>query len=75
VIIFEAFSKNHIDYRLKNEKVGGPKDVESLFSMDELRNDFNNYDIIQLEEVEVDLSEGAYHAGKGSVVRFVGSKS
>jgi len=36
-IIFEAFSKNHLDYRLKNENVGGPKDLESLFSIEELK--------------------------------------
>src|SRR5215210_3673470 len=27
-IIFEAFSKSHIDYMAKNEKIGGPKDIE-----------------------------------------------
>lgn len=35
VIIFEAFSKKHIDYILENENVGGPKDVASLFSVDD----------------------------------------
>ncbi|MFI5206198.1 MAG: class I SAM-dependent methyltransferase, partial [Candidatus Paceibacterales bacterium] len=32
-VIFEAFSKSHIDYISKNEKVGGPKDVAMLFSI------------------------------------------
>ena len=32
LIIFESFSKKHIDYVTANEKVGGPKDVKSLFS-------------------------------------------
>jgi 2-polyprenyl-3-methyl-5-hydroxy-6-metoxy-1,4-benzoquinol methylase len=31
-IIFEAFSKNHLYYLAKNEKMGGPRDIESLFS-------------------------------------------
>ncbi len=74
IIIFEAFSKKHIDYRLKNEKVGGPRDVESLFSIEELSSDFKNYDIIELMEKEIELSEGLYHNGKGSVIRFVGRK-
>ena len=75
LIIFEAFSKKHIDYVSKNEKVGGPKDLESLFSIDEIKSDFANYEIIELEEKEIELSEGLYHNGKGSVLRFVGQKN
>ena len=74
LVIFEAFSKRHIDYISKNEKVGGPKDVAMLFSIDELRSDFVNYEIIELVEKEIALSEGLFHNGKGSVIRFVGRK-
>lgn len=74
LIIFEAFSKNHLDYLAKNENVGGPKDIDSLFSIDEIRADFANYEIIELEEKEIELSEGLFHNGKGSVIRFVGRK-
>lgn len=74
IIIFEAFSKAHIDYIAKNEKVGGPKDIASLFSIEELKSDFANYEVIALEEKEIELSEGLFHNGKGSVIRFVGRK-
>ncbi|GAA3967146.1 class I SAM-dependent methyltransferase [Pedobacter ginsengiterrae] len=74
IIIFEAFSKNHLDYLAKNEKVGGPKDIESLFSIDEIKLDFPNYEVIELEEKEIELSEGKFHNGTGSVIRFVGRK-
>jgi 2-polyprenyl-3-methyl-5-hydroxy-6-metoxy-1,4-benzoquinol methylase len=74
IIIFEAFSKSHIDYRLKDEKIGGPTDLESLFSIEELKSDFENYEIIELVEKEIELSEGLYHNGKGAVIRFVGRK-
>lgn len=73
-IIFEAFSKSHLDYLAKNEKVGGPKDIDSLFSVDEIRTDFNNYEIAELEETAIYLNEGLYHNGQGSVIRFVGHK-
>ncbi|MFN8310804.1 MAG: class I SAM-dependent methyltransferase [Chitinophagales bacterium] len=73
-IIFEAFSKKHLQYQSKNEKVGGPKDIESLFSLEEIQADFPNYKIIQLEECEIELQEGRYHNGTGSVIRFVGMK-
>ncbi len=74
VIIFEAFSKSHIDYIAKNEKVGGPKEVAMLFSVDELKSNFADYEIIELVEKEIELSEGLFHNGKGSVIRFVGRK-
>jgi 2-polyprenyl-3-methyl-5-hydroxy-6-metoxy-1,4-benzoquinol methylase len=74
LVIFEAFSKKHIDYIAKNEKIGGPKDIASLFSIDEIKSDFANYEIIELEEKEIELSEGLFHNGKGSVIRFVGRK-
>lgn len=73
-IIFEAFSKRHIDYVSKNEKVGGPRDLASLFSLDEIKSDFANYEIVELVEKEIELNEGLFHNGIGSVIRFVGRK-
>ncbi|MDR4951051.1 class I SAM-dependent methyltransferase [Chryseobacterium sp. ES2] len=73
-IIFEAFSKSHLEYIAKNEKVGGPKDIESLFSIEEIKADFPDYDIIELAETEIELNEGLFHNGTGSVIRFVGQK-
>ncbi|KQW98920.1 bifunctional 2-polyprenyl-6-hydroxyphenol methylase/3-demethylubiquinol 3-O-methyltransferase UbiG [Flavobacterium sp. Root420] len=74
IIIFEAFSKKHLEYLAINDKVGGPKDIASLFSIEEIKADFPNYEIIQLEETEIELNEGLFHNGKGSVIRFVGKK-
>lgn len=74
IVIFEAFSKKHIDYISKNEKVGGPRDIASLFSMDEIKSDFVNYEVIELIEQEIELNEGLFHNGTGSVIRFVGRK-
>lgn len=74
VIIFEAFSKKHVDYIRKNEAVGGPKDIDMLFSIEEIRSDFPNYEIIELSEIEIELKEGLFHNGTGSVIRFMGKK-
>ena len=74
VIIFEAFSEKHLFYRTKNENVGGPKEIEMLFSIDEIKSDFANYKIIELVEKEIELNEGLFHNGKGCVVRFAGIK-
>ena len=73
-IIFEAFSKKHLEYIARNEKVGGPNDIDMLFSMDEIRNDFPDYTIIELAEKEIELNEGLFHNGIGSVIRFTGRK-
>lgn len=74
VIIFEAFSKKHIGYNSKNAKVGGPKEIDMLFSIDEIKADFINYDFEELTETEIGLSEGLFHNGKGSVIRFIARK-
>jgi SAM-dependent methyltransferase len=74
LVIFEAFSKKHIDYNSINEKVGGPKDIAMLFSIDEIKADFDNYETIELAEKEIELNEGLFHNGRGSVIRFVGRK-
>ena len=73
-IIFEAFSKSHLDYLEKDEKVGGPKDIGSLFSIEEIRQDFEDYEVVELTETVIQLNEGSYHNGQGSVIRFIGRK-
>ncbi|EZH74630.1 methyltransferase [Aquimarina atlantica] len=74
IIILEAFSKNHIPLRKLNPKVGGPNDIDMLYSKEEIIADFKNYEIIVLKEEEILLNEGKYHIGKGSVIRFVARK-
>ncbi len=74
ILIFEAFSKNHIDYLTRNEKIGGPRDTDMLFSIDEIKADFADYEVIELAEKEVELNEGLFHNGTGSVIRFTGRK-
>ena len=43
-------------------------------SIEEIKADFPNYDALELYETEIDLNEGLYHVGQGSVIRFVGRK-
>ena len=74
IVIFEAFSKRHIHFSHQNPKVGGPKDIGELFSIKEIATDFAGYEQLLLEEREIQLNEGLYHIGTGSVIRFVGRK-
>lgn len=73
-LIFEAFSKNHLQYNAKNERVGGPKEIGMLFSKEEVLSDFPDYTVVELEEKVIELNEGPFHSGTGSVIRFVGRK-
>jgi hypothetical protein len=74
IIIFEAFSKKHLEYNSKNPDVGGPKEAGMLFSLDEIRNYFYDFEIFHLEEREIELHEGLFHNGLGAVIRFTGRK-
>ena len=74
IIIFEAFSKAHIEYNSKNAKVGGPKDIDLLYSIEQIKEDFTNYEFKELVELEIELNEGTSHIGKASVIRFVATK-
>lgn len=75
IILLEAFSKNHLPLVTANPAVGGPKEAEMLYSVEEIRNSFTGYKILLLEETLVELQEGQFHNGVGSVVRFVGKKA
>jgi len=68
-VLFEAFSKEQLQFTS-----GGPKNIDMLFSEKEIKNEFPDLNFSLLETVEIELSEGQYHQGKASVVRFIGTK-
>jgi hypothetical protein len=41
----------------QNEKVGGPQDLDTLFSIDEIKSDFQNFEVIELEEKKFNLTK------------------
>lgn len=74
LIILEGFSKRNLPLREKNPEIGGPKNIEMLFSIETIRHDFPQLEILQLEEVESKLNEGAFHQGVARLIRYVGRK-
>jgi len=74
IVIFEAFSRNHIKYNSENKGAGGPKNPDMLFTIEDIAKDFEGFDVIELVEKEVYLNEGSYHQGIGAVIRFMGRK-
>lgn len=69
-IIFEAFGKEQIKYHS-----GGPKEINMLFSEEEVKHEFLNIKFDFLKTDLIDLDEGPFHQGQAVVVRFVGTKS
>ncbi|MEL6916986.1 MAG: D-lyxose/D-mannose family sugar isomerase [Bacteroidota bacterium] len=74
VVIFEAFSKYNLELVNQSKNKNGPKNIDALFSIDEIKSDFRNYEIIELKEETIELNEGLYHKGLSSIIRFVGKK-
>lgn len=74
VVILEAFSKKHIQYNSVNPLAGGPRDEGMLYSVDELRAYFNDFEIKELYETDTVLKEGAFHSGMSAVIRLTAQK-
>lgn len=74
-LILEGFSTGHLPLRMENPNIGGPNNVEMLFTTESIRADFSDFNIIRLEEVQIELNEGNYHNGIGKVIRFIGKKN
>lgn len=73
-LIIEGFSKEHFEYQKENPNVGGPKNIEMLYDLEELKSDFEGFEFIEAYQTETELNEGLYHIGKASVVRILAKK-
>jgi hypothetical protein len=71
----EGFSVNNLELLKKNPKIGGPAIRAMLFSKQEIKDTFKNFEIIELEETQIELNEGRFHNGLASVIRFIGKKN
>lgn len=68
-IILEAFSPKQMPL-----KSGGPKKLDMLYSEAMLAKDFENLKDSNIQELQTQLAEGAYHTGLAEVIRLVGKK-
>jgi SAM-dependent methyltransferase len=69
VFLLEAFSKE----QLAND-TGGPKSLDMLMSLDELKQELAGLEFIYAARVERDVEEGRGHTGLASVVQIFGRK-
>lgn len=68
-LIMEAFSKDQI-----TRESGGPADINTLYNVDDLVNDFAGFSFQECSELEVLLNEGHFHVGMSNVVRIFATK-
>jgi SAM-dependent methyltransferase len=69
IIVLEGFSKKQV-----RNTSGGPQDPLILLSVEELRHDFRDLEILELYEMEQVLTEGLLHQGKADTVRMTARK-
>lgn len=74
ILILEAFSKNHIENQAKNPSAGGPKNRDMLYDLEEIKQDFENFEFMEAEERMVHLEEGRHHLGEAEVIRVFAKK-
>lgn len=68
-LILESFSKD----QLGNDS-GGPQDLDMLYDLDELLEDFEDLKIKHADAVEIELKEGMHHEGSANVIRIFAMK-
>jgi len=68
-IILEAFDKDQL-----GKSSGGPKNLEQLYSLENIVNDFQDLDFKYFAKESIQLDEGNGHLGEASVIRFAGIK-
>jgi len=68
-IVLQVFSKNQL-----GRNSGGPKHLSLYHSIEELSEDFSGLKIDMLKELELELDEGEFHQGLGSVLQMIATK-
>ncbi len=68
-VILEAFSTDQL-----SRKSGGPNNIEMLYTIEDIENDFAVLHTEILTKTITHLNEGNGHSGEASVIRFVGTK-
>lgn len=68
-LILEAFNKNQL-----GKTSGGPNNLDALFSIEDLRSDFQHVRLEHLSEQQTQLMEGKYHVGSAEILRLVAKK-
>lgn len=67
--VLEGFSKDQLAY-----DTGGPKSLDMLMSVDELKQELTGLDFLRAVQLEREVVEGTKHTGRASVVQVLAAK-
>ncbi len=74
VFIIEGFSQSHAALKKRNPSTKGPGDLGILYSINEIKSEFKDLEILDLKEEKIILNAGVRHQGEGFIIRFTGKK-
>lgn len=69
LFIAEAYSKKQLEHN-----TGGPKDLNLLMDLNQVKNELTGLDWLQASEIKREIIEGAGHTGLGEVIQLIGAK-
>jgi SAM-dependent methyltransferase len=69
IILLEAYSRSQL-----SRNTGGPKDPDMLMTVENIKHEFPNCEVLLCHEIEREVVEGEFHTGLASVVQFIGKK-
>lgn len=69
LVIFEGFSVSNLPLRALNPAVGGPDNIDMLYTVEGLTQLLERFKNLKVWEEAVTLSEGKYHVGDARVIR------
>ena len=69
IFILEGYAKRQIELN-----TGGPRDIDLLMDLEELKRELDQLELHQAIEIERDVHEGSYHDGTGAVVQIIGTR-
>jgi 2-polyprenyl-3-methyl-5-hydroxy-6-metoxy-1,4-benzoquinol methylase len=69
-IFLEAFQPDQL-----GKASGGPKQIEMLYSIEQLSQDFDGINTLHNQYHKTTLNEGLFHIGEADIIRFIGKKS
>lgn len=69
LFLMETYSTNQLNFN-----TGGPKSIDLLLDLNEVRDELEGLNFVIAREIEREIIEGDYHTGLGSVVQIAGVK-
>jgi hypothetical protein len=69
LLILEAFQPAQL-----GKASGGPKQIDMLYDIEMLNNDFSGIKMLHNEYHSITLNEGTYHIGAAEIIRLIGKK-